>query len=129
MEPGNPLDLTAEDLQPLVAALTALEGSPGATVAFNKPEPDKAAVTFHEILHVWLPYLAGTGVAVELGKKVIALAGDWVKGKLDERKGRRRTVILYDHEGKPLKTITVANDGSLETKQPSSTSNRSRPPE
>jgi hypothetical protein len=52
LEPGNPRDITQEDLEPLKARL---EDSSELQVRIAYHPPRGAGVTLDEVLHVWLP--------------------------------------------------------------------------
>src|SRR5687768_8336827 len=90
LEPGNPYDITAEDLEPLKARL---EECSELQVKVAHHPPRGAGVTLDEVLHVWLPgaeFLRDEAYSMLLGALV-----EYMRARFKNRRSaRRRKVII-----------------------------------
>ncbi len=108
IEPGNPLSLRREELEPLIAAIESCDASYNVRLAYN--EQRGYGVTWWEVLHVWIPWATIGGAAA---KKITEVLIDWARHKLEGKaSGKRpRSVTIHGPTGKILKKIDVDSKG------------------
>jgi hypothetical protein len=109
LEPGNPLDLRPEELEPLISAIRDLDSSYDVKIAYD--EPRGYAVTWWEVLHVWLPWVgaAAGGAAIT---KIVELLIEWSYNRFKQEPERKRPkhIPIYGYNGKVVKSITIMSD-------------------
>ena len=127
LEPGNPLDLRRDKLEPLMNAILELDSSYEVRLAFN--DQRGYGVTWWQVLHVWLPW-AGVALGGAAAKKIVELAIDWAHHRLkgDEPNHRPRSVSIYGPDGQILKQIRVDHSGHEEQSDEPSEHLRQKPP-
>src|SRR5215216_2165985 len=109
LEPGNPLDLRPEKLEPLISAIRDLDSSYEVKIAYN--EPRGYAVTWWEVLYIWLPWV-GTAAGGAAIAKIVELVIEWAHNrfKADPERKRPRHVSIYGPDGKVIKSILITSD-------------------
>lgn len=126
LEPGNPYDISREDLEPLRAAMEA-GGVVNARVAFFPPKG--AGVTFDEVLNIWVPgveFLRDEGYSILLG-----LTLEYMRGRFSRRHGkeRRKVIIVRAENGKQLEVVTIDSVDKPEVREtPQNDDARPMPP-
>ncbi len=127
LEPGNPYDITKEDLEELRQQLTAQLDAIDVAVAYHPPKG--AGVTLDEVLHIWLPgweFLRDEGYSILLGAAIESM-----RRRFTRRHGakRRKVTVIHDPDGGEVETITLQNpDSPPEHESGRPNGNRPRPP-
>ena len=127
LEPGNPNDITKEDLAELRQQLTERLDGVEVVVAYH---PQKGAgVTLDAVLHVWLPgweFLGDEGYSILLGAALESM-----RGRFTRRHGgkRRKVIVIHDPDGGEVEIITLLDPDSREGREPGRPNEkRPRPP-
>jgi hypothetical protein len=126
LEPGNPYDITIEDLEPLKARLQECSEL-DVMIAYHPPRG--AGITLDEVLHVWLPsaeFLRDEAYSLLLGGII-----GYMRARFKNRRGekRRKMIIIRDEHGRELKRIIIEEDQAPErTEDGSKQEKRPRPP-
>jgi hypothetical protein len=112
LEPGNPYDITQEDLEELRRQLTAQLDGVEIAVAYYPPKG--AGVTLDEVLHIWLPgweFLRDEGYSILLGAAIESM-----RQRFTRRHGakRRKVIVIHDPDGGEVETITLKDPDSAE---------------
>ncbi len=115
LEPGNPYDITKEDLEELRETLAAQLDGVDLAVAYY---PQKGAgVTHDEVLHLWLPgweFLRDEAYSVLLGA-----VAESMRQRFKRRHGakRRKVIVVHDPDGGEVETITLQDPESPEERE------------
>ncbi len=125
LEPGNPYDITREDLEELRARMEQQAGIP-VRIAYHPPKG--AGVTFDEVLNFWVPgleFLRDETYSVLLGMVIERMrrrfTGHGVK--------RRKVIIVRDQDGTELEIVTIDEPEGQEKRQEGTRKEpRPRPP-
>lgn len=127
LEPGNPYDLTGEDLQELRQELAARFEGVEVAIAYHPPKG--AGVTHADVLHLWLPgweFLRDEGYSFLLGMALEAMRARFGRGR---GASRRKVVVVHDPDGGEVETVTLQNSDSPPEHQPGRPDEkRPRPP-
>jgi len=111
LEPGNPFDLTEDDLGKLKQDVEAAEAS--ASVRVYKRDERGYGVTLIEVINVFIAAgeVVGAGYGLgQAGKAVIDfMKNRWNRDKTDHpgQSPRPRSIRFYDEEGNLLRTINI----------------------
>jgi len=120
VEPGNPHDLTEEEERELLAA--ASDAAPDDVVRVVRRPEEGYGVTLQEVLHVFVENLdlatAGAGALAGLVK--------WLRARW-KKDGRTRVVLIYGPDGRPLKTIRIAEPDGDPVEEPPDGEKRNPP--
>lgn len=112
LEPGNPYDITKEDLEELRQQLRAQLNGVEVAVAYH---PHKGAgVTLDEVLHIWLPgweFLRDEGYSMLLGAAIESM-----RQRFARRHGakRRKVIVIHGPDGGEVEQITLQDPDSPE---------------
>lgn len=127
LEPGNPYDITKEDLEELRQTLA--EQLEGVDVAVAYHPPKGAGVTLDEVLHIWLPgweFLRDEGYSLLLGAVL-----NEMRQRFQRRRGakRRKVIVIHNPDGGEVEVITLQDpDSAEEREQGRPNEKRPRPP-
>jgi hypothetical protein len=131
LEPGNPHDFEAHELEELAAELHA-QTRKGVDVALRAERGYGGPL--HEVLHVWIPWKALEGAAAA---QVVNLLVSWLKKrwKKDDAQhpgqARPRSLLVWTTNGRCSSVIVVdyGEDGepAVATKEPEDSDKRPRP--
>jgi hypothetical protein len=107
LETINPEDMTPEELQELADALSPRLENIDVQVAYETQYG--SGVTWHEVLHVWLPsaeFLKGVGYTLVIEETV-----KWMRGRFDRRGGGKRpkSIIVHGPDGEEIVTVVLDN--------------------
>jgi hypothetical protein len=105
LQPGNPLDLTSEDLMPLVHGLERL-GSEGQEVIITERPTRGYGVTWWQVLLIYVGMKAGDALI----NSVVSSAVDWAKNHLSEG-GRPHYIGIYGPDGEIIRAVEVDAGG------------------
>jgi hypothetical protein len=126
LEPGNPYDITREDLEPLRADI---EGATRLNAKVAYFPPTGAGVTLDEVLNIWLPgaeFVRDEGYSILIG-----MAVEYMRRRFKRRRGekRRKVITIRDEQGREIEQVTIEElDGPAEKEDRSDSDGRPRPP-
>lgn len=131
IEPGNPYDFTADELEELRQVIVSAD--PGADVQIAVRPERGYGVTLQEVLYVWDVATDVVGDLALLGTPVAAAVA-WLRRRAKKERDagmvppRTRVAVLLGPDGKPLSRVIVEDpDNEPRVEQADSEEPRHRP--
>ncbi len=107
LRPGNPLDITSDDLEDLAQLLRGLDE--GYDVQVTTKEQRGYGVTWWEVILIW--FLArGSAVLDAEVEAMMRLAIDWARKRFFRSPGRPKYIAIYGPDNKVLKSVLVKTE-------------------
>lgn len=109
LETSNPLDVKPDELRELAQELN--QGAPEIDFIVGYFDQHGSGVTWHEVLHVWLP--SADFIKNTAWMYVMTILGKWGKKRFDKLKGGRRpkSIVFHDSEtGKEVGKILLKDE-------------------
>jgi len=108
LEPGNPNDFPAGELEELAGEIGKLDM--GCRVRIASREQRGYGVTWWEVLYIWLPaafLTAGTIASKKMIEEFTKLAIDWMRARFLKSPGRPKYTAIYGPDGKVIKSVLL----------------------
>jgi hypothetical protein len=125
----EPQNLRRDELDELAQALRRIE--PAFAVRFAEERAQRGyAVTWWEVLYIWLPATAMAAAATAgpaVIKKLVDLAIDWARTRFARQPGNRpKYVAIYGPDGKLIRSVLIT--GETAEPEDQTASDREKPP-